>query len=260
MQPSQPHTFQTTQWTKVIAARDNSSLGRQALKELCDLYYEPVTRFISRFQGNALSESVETPQDLAHAFFARLLEGGAIVDVDRAKGRFRSYLLGAVKHFLMDQRDRASRQRRGGDRSIHSLDAALPTESHTETIPVIDPNGFPPDAYFDRQWALALIDRAMQTLQQQHVGQQESKRFEVLTLWLTAPEKSNSIVDACAQLSLSESAFRVAVHRFRKQFRSCVVAEVAMTLDGSATVQEEMQYLLAALAHGGDDRTLTRGG
>ena len=244
-----PQSFQTTQWTRVLAARNDSPNGKEALKVLCEVYYEPVSLFITRFQGNVATETFETAQDLTHAFFAQLLEGRSIVNVDRAKGRFRSYLLGAVKHFLLDHRDRENSQRRGGDRKLHSLDIASTDDSNTSPIQLFDPAGFPSDAYFDRQWAIALIDRAMQSLKQQTVAEKDLRRFELLTRWLVVPGEDTSVIEASTQLNMSESAFRVAIHRFRKEFRRAVESQVASTLDDLSTINEEMVYLLAALSH-----------
>ena len=155
------NTFRTTRWTGVLAARGESPEARQALRELCEAYYGPVEAFVRRYRGGR-----DDAGDLTQAFFARLLEGDGLGGVERTRGRFRSYLLGAVKHFLADQAGRSSAEKRGGGQAPQSLDGRPGREPHD----VADPHGFPPDAFFDRQWALAVVARAMGVLEAEAQG------------------------------------------------------------------------------------------
>ena len=117
------HRFQTTHWTQVVAARGQSPEAKDALRSLCETYYSPVELFVQRYITAATSKSTDDARDLTHEFFAKLLEGQSLQNADRNRGRFRSYLLGAVKHFLADHRDREATLKRGGGHLPHSLSA-----------------------------------------------------------------------------------------------------------------------------------------
>src|SRR5689334_6499139 len=139
------NTFRTTHWTQVLATRGESPEARHALRDLCEAYYGPVEAFVQRYRFGD-----DDARDLTHTFFAKLLEANGLEGIDRTRGRFRSYLLGAVKHFLADQGDRALAEKRGSGRSIQSLDAR-PGHSRSKKqerapLDVADPHGFPPDS------------------------------------------------------------------------------------------------------------------
>ena len=164
--------FAPTRWTLVLRARGESVEARGALCELCEAYYQPVFRFLRR-EGR----EEDAARELTQEFFARLLAGGGLGAADPRRGRFRSYLLGAVKHFLADQRDREHRQKRGRGVVPESLDAqsALQVADHAST---------PDDTLFDREWALAVMDRALQTLAVEFAGADKAEQFTVLKPWL----------------------------------------------------------------------------
>ena len=137
--------FATTQWTRVVAARGNSVEAREALGELCTVYYRPVEAFIRKS-----CRSPQDARDLTHDFFTRVLDGNGFEQAEPSRGRFRSYLLGCVKHFLSDANDRRMAAKRGAGKQPQSIHAPMSDESELREQPVIDPNGLPPDAYFDR--------------------------------------------------------------------------------------------------------------
>ena len=170
-------TFVTTHWTRVLQARGESTDAKAALSDLCAAYYQPVFAFIRRNSPNE-----DAARDLTQEFFTRLLEGGSIVNVDPQHGRFRSYLLGAAKHFLADARERANRLKRGGG------EVPVPLEPATDTSPgleVPDLNAPAPDREFDRPWALTLLARALESLAAQQKASGTLQQFEVLKVWLT---------------------------------------------------------------------------
>ena len=233
------NAFHTTRWTQVIAAHGKTPEAKQALRELCETYYAPVELFVRRYRGG-----VDDARDLTHEFFAKLLEGNSLDNADRTRGRFRSYLLGAVKHFLSDQHDRDQTLKRGGGQTTQSLDRATREQ---EPVPVADPQGLPPDAYFDRQWALAVIEQAIATLRDEAASSGELARFEVLQRWLVTPSSHDTAIEAARSLNLSDGAFKVAVHRLRKRFRHVVVDRIATTVDDAVEVQDELNYLISAM-------------
>src|SRR5256714_1238340 len=156
---SRPAVFATTQWTRVLAARGESPDARAALSELCEAYYRPVLAFIRSWTGDD-----DRARDLTHDFFSRLLGGKGVAGVDPRRGRFRSFLLGAAKHFLADVRDRELAARRGGQHEH------VPLKPETDTSPGTDP----PDPRtpqlaiaFDREWALTILHRALNALASQ---------------------------------------------------------------------------------------------
>jgi RNA polymerase sigma-70 factor (ECF subfamily) len=224
--------FRTTRWTLVLASRGESPEARQALRDLCEAYYAPVEAFLRRSRPG-----YDDARDLTHAFFAKLLEGNSLSGIERNRGRFRSYLLGAVKHFLADERDRALATKRGSGQAARSLDA--------QPHPISDPHGFPPDAFFDRQWALAIVEKALSTLEGEAHKRGDAPRFAVLRQWLIAQDEKAA--EAARSLGITEGAFKVAVHRLRKRFRQLVKDQIAATVEGPEELQEELDYLIEAL-------------
>lgn len=240
------NAFHTTHWTQVIAASGSSPQARQALADLCAAYYAPVAAFVERYRSGR-----DDSRDLTHEFFAKLLEGNSLGHLERTRGRFRSYLLGAVKHFLADQRDRALATKRGGRETPLSLDAGHDNTGARRRefapVEVADPHGFPADAFFDHRWALSVVEQAMNQLQGESQGEGDPQRFEVLKRWLITPEDPTAAVDAARSLDMADGAFKVAVHRLRKRFRQIVRDKIAATVDGPEALQEELAYLIQAL-------------
>lgn len=233
--------FHTTRWTLVLEARGDAPEARAALGELCEAYWMPVFRFLCK-EGRSEDEG----RDLAQEFFARLLAGSGVDGVDPAKGRFRSYLLGALKHFLAEQRRNAGRQKRGGGAVVESIDAG-----GTETspgMPIADPAGQVSDTFFDRVWALAVMDRALVAVRESFEASAKSKQFAVLKPWLIGESEKLSQAEAAAELGVSTGAIKVAIHRLRKAFREAVQDEIMQTVDEPGDVAEEIRYLIEVLS------------
>ena len=146
-------SFNTTRWTLVRHATGHTAEGRQALSDLCAAYYAPVVAFLRR-EGR----EEDGARELAHEFFREVLERPSLQNAAQGTGRFRSYLLGALKHFLARDREWSGREKRGGGAVSISLDAATDT---SPGIVLVERHELPPDAFFDRQWALAVLDRAL---------------------------------------------------------------------------------------------------
>lgn len=231
--------FHTTRWTLVRHATGRSSQGRHALSELCAVYYAPVVAFLRR-EGH----EADAARELAHEFFQRLLERPALEGATREQGRFRSYLLGALKHFLARERERSGRQKRGGDAISISLDAGTDT---TPGLILEDRHALPPDAFFDRQWALALLERAFSVLEKEQIAAGKAEEFSRLKPWLTGDAAHGDQAAAARELGITEGALKVAVHRLRRRFRDVLKSEIAQTLDSPEAVADEMRHLFAAL-------------
>jgi len=232
--------FAATRWTRVIRARGDTDESRLALSELCDAYYDPVFAFIRRERTDG-----DAARELAQEFFARLLSGSGVNGADPARGKFRTFLLGAVKHFLADDHDSRMREKRGGGIQPASLDR----ESDSEPgLSVADERAIPPDVLFDRQWALTVLDRSFSTLEAVLAAEGKTRLLEVLRPWLIGAADHGEQRAAASALGLSDTAMRVAVHRLRQRFRNAVRAELRQTLAEGVSVEEELRALFAALA------------
>jgi DNA-directed RNA polymerase specialized sigma24 family protein len=216
-------------------AKADSDEGRKALMDLCEAYYEPVVAYLR----SALRDP-EAAREMSHAFFEEMLVGGAIRTADQGKGRFRSYLLGAVKHFASHQREAAQRLKRGGGTLQVSLDAE-------EAAKVPDVRQLPPDVEFDRQWAMTVIARSMEALRSQCAAEGRGAFFDSVQNILNGHATHGEQTALASTCGMTFDAFRMAVSRLRKRLRDCVKAEVAGTLEDPAAVQDEMQALFAAL-------------
>jgi RNA polymerase sigma-70 factor (ECF subfamily) len=254
MSRSQPASeFAPTHWSLILRARGADPEARAALGELCAAYWQPVFRFIVSH-----GHPEDSARELTQEFFARVLHRGAnqgsFQGADPSRGRFRSYLLGAVKHFLADQQQAGERLKRGGGVAATSLDhpsATGLTDSGFESSPgwqLADPAQSPADHCFDRQWALTLMARALERVEAEFAGADRSPQFRVLKPWLVGETDRLSTTTAAAQLQLSENAVKVAIHRLRKRFRELIRREVAQTLPESTLVDEEMRYLVEVLS------------
>lgn len=233
-------SFHDTRWTLVSRSRGSDEQARSALSELCEAYYAPVVAFLQR---NGREEDVA--RDLAHDFFAKLLGGGAIEGADPLRGKFRSYLLAALKHFAADQRDRAHAAKRGGGQ-MHAVIDHEP-ETTGAGLQIADSSVEAPDAAFDRQWALTVLARGMARLEAEMRNDGKVGQFDVLKPWLTADGDATPQSSAAEKLGMSVEAVKVAIHRLRKRFRDAVKAEIAQTVSEASTVREELDALMAAL-------------
>ena len=233
--------FVTTRWTLVVRARGESPEARVALSELCETYYEPVLRFLLREGRNE-----DAARELAQEFFARILSSRGFDGAVPERGRFRSYVLGALKHFLADARDRELRLKRGGGVIPESLSPA--NSSDTSCRQVADPSAAGPEAEFDRGWALTIMARALEILHKEMRSEGKADQFDCLKPWLMGDGPSLSQAQAARQLGLTEGAVKVTVHRLRKRFREIVRGEIAQTLRDPKLVDEELRHLVAALS------------
>jgi len=230
--------FATTHWTVVLAAgRQATPEAGRALEELCRTYWFPLYAYIRR-RGYAKADA----EDLTQAFFARLLAKNALAHLDAEKGRFRAFLLAAVKHFLANERDRARAQKRGGGAAHLSLD----WQSADTKFQVAAAHELSPDQAFDREWALALLAKVVGRLEQENAAAGRGKLFAQLKPFLMAGQSETAQRDVAAALGMAEGAVRVAIHRLRKRYRQLLRDEIAQTLADPAMVEEEMRALFGA--------------
>lgn len=227
----------STRWTLVLRANASSPEGRAALSDLCEAYYQPVFVCLRR-----MGFDTDTARDHAHSFFAHLLARG-FPGPDPDRGRFRSYLLGAVKYFVSNLLDHARREKRGGGVEHDTLD-----QSHdgSPALMIGDPAIAPAPGLFDREWAVTVMNRAVAALAAEHQGERAAQ-FEALRPWLMG-DAAASHGETTLTLGMNEGAVKVAVHRLRKRFRELLRQEIAHTLSDDADVDDELRYL--CLVHG----------
>jgi len=211
--------------------------AREALEELCRSYWYPLYAFVRR-GGYSAADA----QDLTQAFFARIIETRGFASADRARGRFRSYLLGAMKHFLANEWHRAQTQKRGGRVQFIEFDALDPEGRYAGASEQSDD----PDHLFDREWALQIVAGALKALRDEMAKAGKSEQFDALKGSLTGEEELPR-EQIAAQLGISTGAVKVAVHRLRLRYRELLRAAIAETVSSEADLDDEMRYLVAVL-------------
>jgi RNA polymerase sigma-70 factor (ECF subfamily) len=231
--------FQTTNWTLVVQAGNGSSTAaRNALAALCETYWYPVYAFIRR-QGYAAADA----EDLTQGYFTRLIEKEYLKDLKPEAGRFRAFVLASVRHFLSNERDRQRAQKRGGGRPAVSLDAAQAEERYT--LEPVDPET--PESLFERAWAGAVLQRALERLASEVARADGMERFDQLRAHLTGEDEPSAYRELAAAWGVGESAVRVSVHRLRKRFGRLLRDEVAATVAAPSDVDAELRHLLGEL-------------
>jgi RNA polymerase sigma-70 factor (ECF subfamily) len=204
---------------------------------LCENYWFPLYAFVRR-----TGYSVEDAQDLTQEFFARLLVQRFFTKADRRKGKFRSFLLAALKHFLADQWDRAHARKRGGTETVISFDS-LDAETRYRLEPA---QGLTPEKMFEKQWALSLLEHVLSRLHAEMAAEGKSALFEALKDTLTGV-RSITYAAIGAKLGMTEGAVKVAVHRMRRRYRDLLRAEIAETVANPDEIGDEIRYLLSCL-------------
>jgi RNA polymerase sigma-70 factor (ECF subfamily) len=221
------------------AGRGDSAEARAALATLSESYWFPLYAFVRR-EGY----SPDDAQDLIQAFFVRLLEKNYLAVADPERGRFRSFLLAALKHFLANQRKRGRAQKRGGGRAAISLD--FPAAENRYRLEPADK--LTPERLYEKRWALALLDRVLKRLRDELAAAGKPGRFDRLKQLLTGEPEADSYRQIAGELAMSEGAVKVAVHRLRRRYRELLEDEIAQTVAGPGELEEELRHLLSAVA------------
>ena len=230
--------FATTHWTVVLAAgQRHTPESDTALEELCRSYWFPLYAYVRR-RGHTKADA----EDLVQAFFARLLEKNFLNGLNGEKGKFRAFLLAALKHFLANEWDKARAQKRGGGADHLSLDWQT-ADTKFQVAATSEPS---PDKAYDREWALALLARVIERLQAECEAEGRGKLFAQLKNFLMAGQGESAQAEVAKALEMEEGAVRVAIHRLRKRYRALLRDEIARTLADPAMVDEEMRALFGA--------------
>jgi RNA polymerase sigma-70 factor (ECF subfamily) len=232
--------FRTTSWTLVLAASANPTTdSRAALAALCEAYWGPVYAFVRRSGYDA-----EHSQDLTQSFFALVIEKQYLHAADRQRGRFRSFLLGALKHFLANEWDRAHALKRGGGITLVSIDREV-GEGWYAPAAVEETT---PESLFQQRWALSLLDHVMRKLRTEFTAAGKERQFDTLSTFLNRGPDDSGYDTAAEALEMSAGAVRMAVHRLRKRFRDLLRAEIAETVTAPEEIDDEIRFLLSTLS------------
>jgi RNA polymerase sigma factor (sigma-70 family) len=236
-----PARFRTTHWSAILVAAQSQMPGSQAaLTELCRLYWYPLYAY-ARGRGHGPPDA----QDLTQGFFLHLLKDRALQHAHPLKGKFRSFLLASFQNFASDERARARRQKRGGDREFVFLDSE-DAESRYRLEPA---DHLTAEKIFDARWAMTLLGHAVERLRQEYAARGEELRFEVLRLFIGVEEGKDppSSEQVAQSLGVSVSAAKTAIHRFRKQYSAILRQEIGRTVSNPADIEREIHALADAL-------------
>jgi RNA polymerase sigma factor (sigma-70 family) len=238
--PERADTFATTHWTVVLAAGDRATpQSARALEELCRTYWFPLYAYVRR-RGH----THEDAEDLTQGFFARFLSRNYLEGLSSERGRFRAFLLASIKHFLANEWKSAHRQKRGGNTPPLSLDL----QNADSRYQILAPNDLTPDKIYDREWALALLERVIGRLRDESAAASQDRLFDKLKPFLTVDKSAVPYAQAATELDIPENTLRVTVHRLRRRYRDLLRDEISHTLSDPSHVDEEMRALLTAFS------------
>jgi RNA polymerase sigma-70 factor (ECF subfamily) len=233
-------SFATTHWSDVLAAKQGDpSQAAAALEKLCRTYWYPLYAFLRR-EGRAPHDA----QDLTQAFIAHLLQRNFLGNVGPQKGRFRSFLLAALKHFLSDEWDKARAAKRGGGQTFISLD-----DHNAEEMYLREPDASASaDKIFERRWALTLLAQALARLREEFAVAGKAHEFDYLKTFLSTPTSDGAYDAVAAKLGLAADTVAVKVHRLRQRYGELIRGEIARTVASPADVEEELRHLFDAVS------------
>jgi RNA polymerase sigma factor (sigma-70 family) len=236
---TQRSTFATTHWSVVLAARrPDSPQAAEALESLCRAYWYPLYAYLRR-----RGQSPHDAEDLLQGFFVRFLEPDFLGQVDRGKGRFRSFLLAALNHFLTNEWDKANRQKRGGQVRRVSFDRAEAEGWYAAELA----SDLTPEKLYEQRWACALLERVMEQVEKDSRGAATAEAFGVLKEFLTGDSDSLTYADLADRLGVSEAAAKMRVQRLRHHYQRVLRQEIAQTVAVPEEVEEELRHLFSVL-------------
>ena len=232
--------FQATRWTMVLAAADANQATRahHALSELCQAYWYPLYGYV-RHKGYAVHEA----EDLTQAFFAKLLKENMLAAAKPDRGRFRAFLLGTLKNFLINEWHRRTAQKRGGYERAIELDG-LEADQRYRLEPSTPAS---PEKWFDRSWALAVVSQALAKLEKEYTSTGRGQIFEALKVVIGTNDEV-SYAKLAEEMGITPEALRVAIHRIRKRYRQFLRDEIIQTVASPEEIDDEIRYLLTCLA------------
>jgi RNA polymerase sigma factor (sigma-70 family) len=245
---SEPRVFATTRWSLILASGSAESEGqkvRDALSELCRLYWRPIFAFVCR-----RGYSTQDAEDLTQDFFLMMLEGSWLQHADPSRGRFRSLLLKSLQNFLNDATEKKQARKRGGDASFVSWDDWMAEAPSHLSISAQALESWSPERVFDLRWAATVVEQALRHLREECESKGRLRVFDAMSVYLTAERSDVSYAKLASSLGIAETAVKKLLHRMRERYRALVRDEVAQTVENPADVDDEIRHLCAALAAG----------
>lgn len=234
--------FDTTQWTLVLAAREKDTPeAAAALEELCRIYWPPVHAYIRRKNYGTESEAM----DLTQEFFAQLIKKNYLARLRHQRGRFRSFLLTLLKHFLSDERDKARAFKRGGHYVTVPLGEGFARDEPGTVCPADERT---PTDEFERRWAQTLLDLALARLREEYIATQRGELFERLNEFQPGLHREGGYRELGRQFGLTENGIKSAMHRFRQRFGQLLREEIGHTVATPVEIEDEIRYLMAVIA------------
>jgi len=232
--------FTTTHWSVVLAAgQPDAPQAGEALEKLCRTYWYPLYAFVRR-QGHNTHDA----EDLLQTFLARFLEKNFLMDVDRSKGRFRSFLLAALKHFLANEWDKVNAQKRGGQVQFLSLEHEAAESRYWEE----PASGLTPETLYEQRWACVLLERVMRRLAEDFAAAGKGELFEALKAFLVGESHSETYAELASKFGVSEAALKMKVQRMRHRYQRLLREEIAHTVASPEEVEDEIRYLFRVLS------------
>ncbi len=228
--------FETTDWSIVLDAGTDGARKRRALEKLCRIYWRPVYVFVRR-----LGHDPESAKDLTQAFFAHLLESDFFATADPERGRFRGYLRQTCRHFLGNEWQKRTADKRGGGQSIIPWENLTPADEQQFAVPA------DPSTEFDRQWALALLRNALEQLEAEQAAAGGRRAFESLRPYLTLRPGAGDYDRLAAELGVARGSVPVLVHRLSRRYQELIRAQVAATVANRTEVDDELRHCLKSI-------------
>lgn len=229
--------FATTRWSLVLAAAGDDASGQEALGQLCSLYWYPVYAFVRR-----QARSSEEALDLTQGFFTRLIEKGDLRQADRERGRFRSFLLAACRHYVANERDREHAIKRGGAVTVIPIDAADAEQRYAHALSIDES----PERLYERQWALTLIRTVLGAVRAEYERAGDERLFDRLSGNIFDPGEPQA--EMARDLDMSVAAVKTATHRLRKRFRASLREHIAETVASEDDVDAEIRHLMTMVS------------
>jgi RNA polymerase sigma factor (sigma-70 family) len=231
--------FETTHWSVVLAVRGPvTAESRAALATLCEKYWYPLYAYLRR-AGYGTADA----EDLTQGFFVRLLEKDALHAADPGRGRFRSFLLTALKYFAANEWDRRRAKKRGGEQPIVPLEFSIGEEKYR-----LEPRDHStPETVFERQWALTVMERATERLRAEFLKANKYELFKLLEAYLPPDDNGPPYAETSTASGMTEGAVKVAVHRLRRRYDDLLREEVAQTVGSPEEVEDESRHLTSAI-------------
>ena len=248
-----PGRFMTTRWSVVLSCTNSkieSAAARDALSELCKVYWRPIFAYICR-RGH----SIEDAEDLAQDFFTSLLQGPLLQRADRDRGHFRSLLLKALRDFLGHASEKLGAYKRGGGVKLVSWDDWMAEAPSQLSISAQALNSWSPEQLFDLRWAATVVEQALRRLREECQSRSRLRLFETLSLYLTTDRTDVSYQNLATTLAITEAAVKKQLHNLRRRYRWLIREEVAQTVENPSDVEDEIRHLCATLAAGAEAAT-----